>query len=77
MDKKEYDDLVERLDGRYKLREDCDRDMDEVNKAIHKQDVDVALIMQQLAIIKWITATTLGAALAALVGLVISRFAGG
>lgn len=63
--------LQARFDDRYKLQDDCNREMFIVTDSLHKHDIDVALITQQLKIIKWIATTTLGAVIATAVGIFI------
>lgn len=77
LDSADIKDLQDRFDNRYKLREDCDRDMDAVAKVVHQQDVDLALINQQLKIIKWVSMTTLGAVIGAIVVYLFAKFVGG
>lgn len=77
LDAADVQDLQNRFDSRYKLREDCERAMDAVTEAQHKHDVDLALINQQLAIIKWITACTLTVVIAGIVGPAIQKLLGG
>ena len=64
--------LEERFDMRYKLLKDCNAEMDSV-KAEHTQMyVDIASIKKSVESLTWIARTTLGAVIAAIVGLVIA-----
>ena len=64
--------LEERFDMRYKLLKDCNSEMDAV-KAEHTQMyVDIASIKKSVESLTWIARTTLGAVIAAIVGLVIA-----
>lgn len=76
MNNEEFKELQDRFDQRYKQIKDCDTDMTVVTEAQHKHDVSLALINQQLSIIKWISTCTLGAVIAAIVGLIVSRIGG-
>jgi len=64
--------LVAYLDMRYKKKEDCDADMQKVADDQAANRVEIALINQQLKIIRWVTTTTLGALICGLVGVAIA-----
>lgn len=65
--------LTDILDARYKLISDCDRQMDELSKESTKMLVDIELIKQTVKAIKWVATTTLGAVIAAIIGLIIAK----
>lgn len=77
MERKEFDDLlaaiVDRLDSRYKLREDCDREMDVVTDRLAKNDERYAVINTKLSAILWLVGTV---AVAVIGVLVKTRFGG-
>lgn len=64
--------LEERFDLRYKLLKDCNTEMDEVKKEHTAMYVDIAAIKKSVESLTWIARTTLGAVIAAIVGLVIA-----
>lgn len=64
--------LEERFDMRYKLLNDCNTEMDEVKKEHTAMYVDIAAIKKSVESLTWIARTTLGAVIAAIVGLVIA-----
>lgn len=71
MERKEFDDLlaaiVDRLDSRYKLREDCDREMDVVADRLAKNDERYAVINTKLSAILWLVGTVAVAVIGVLV----------
>lgn len=71
MERKEFDDLlaaiVDRLDSRYKLREDCDREMDVVTDRLAKNDERYAVINTKLSAILWLVGTVAVAVIGVLV----------
>lgn len=69
--------LTDFFDLRYKLRTECENDMQAVTDTQHTQEIDIRLVMQQLQIIKWVAVTTLGAVIVGIVGLIVARIAGG
>lgn len=77
MERKEFDDLlaaiVDRLDSRYKLREDCDKEMDVVTDRLAKNDERYAVINTKLSAILWLVGTV---AVAVIGVLVKTRFGG-
>lgn len=64
--------LEERLDLRYKLLKDCNTEMDEVKKEHTAMYVDIASIKKNVESLTWLARTTLGAVIAAIVGLVVA-----
>lgn len=71
MERKEFDELlaaiVDRLDSRYKLREDCDREMDVVTDRLAKNDERYAVINTKLSAILWLVGTVAVAVIGVLV----------
>ena len=71
MERKEFDDLlaaiVDRLDSRYKLLEDCDREMDVVTDRLAKNDERYAVINTKLSAILWLVGTVAVAVIGVLV----------
>jgi hypothetical protein len=64
--------LEERFDLRYKLLADCNTDMDDLKREHTQLFVDIASIKKTVESLQWIARTTLGAVIAAIVGLVIA-----
>ena len=73
MDKELFDELKERFDERYKLREDCDREMDTVNTKLANDATQFAVINTKLSAILWI----LGVLGTAVVGFLVKYVLGG
>ena len=73
MDKELFDELKERFDERYKLREDCDREMDTVNTKLANDATQFAVINTKLSAILWI----LGVLGTAVVGFLVKYILGG
>lgn len=73
MDKELYDELRERFDERYKLREDCNAEMDEVNKKLANDATQFAVINTKLSAILWI----LGVLGTAVLGFLVKYVLGG
>ena len=65
--------LTEFFDLRYKKREDCDSDMDDVNKKLANDDKRLAVIELQVKINNWLTA----AIASGIIALVVRSFFGG
>ena len=65
--------LQEKFDARYKKREDCDSDMEEVNKKLANDDKRLAVIELQVKINNWLTA----AIASGIIALVVRSFFGG
>lgn len=65
--------LQEKFDARYKKREDCDSDMDDVNKKLANDDKRLAVIELQIKINNWLTA----AIASGIIALVVRSFFGG
>lgn len=71
MERKEFDELLaaiaDRLDSRYKLREDCEREMDIVTDRLAKNDERYAVINTKLSAILWLVGTVAVAVIGVLV----------
>ena len=65
-----FDELIARLDDRYKKAEDCDREMDAVKKDHNELLVIVGKIQTTLDGMSSLMKTTLGAIITAIVGAV-------
>lgn len=72
LDEHDLKTLEERFDMRYKLINDCNTEMDEVKKEHTAMYVDIAAIKKSVESLTWIARTTLGAVIAAIVGLIIA-----
>ena len=68
---------IERLKEIFVTRKECDTVNDEINKKLANDSTKLALIEQQLATIAWVSKTTLGAVLVALVGAVLKLILAG
>lgn len=73
MDKELFEELVARFDARYKLREDCDKEMDEVSKKLANDATQFAVINTKLSAILWI----LGVLGTAVIGFLVKFVLGG
>ena len=73
MDKELFEELRERFDERYKLREDCDKEMDAVNTKLANDATQFAVINTKLSAILWI----LGVLGTAVVGFLVKYILGG
>ena len=62
---------IDRLKEIFVTRQECDSTTNEINKALANDGTELALIKQQLATITWVSKTTLGAVLVAIVGAVL------
>ena len=65
-------DLEERFDMRYKLLKDCNTEMDSIKSEHTQMYVDIASIKKSVESLTWVARTTLGAVIAAIVGLIIA-----
>lgn len=63
---------IERLKEIFVTRQECQTTNDEINKKLANDSTELALIKQQLATIAWVSKTTLGAVIVAIVGAVLS-----
>ena len=73
MDKELFEELRVRFDERYKLREDCDKEMDAVNTKLANDATQFAVINTKLSAILWI----LGVLGTAVVGFLVKYILGG
>lgn len=77
MEKREFDDLlnqlVDQLDNRYKKREDCDREMEDVAKKLANDATQFAVINTKLSAILWL----LGVLGTAVIGVLVRLVFGG
>lgn len=63
---------IERLKEIFVTRERCDTKSNEVDKRLETDTVKLALIEQQLKTIGWVSKTTLGAVIVAIIGAILS-----
>lgn len=63
---------IERLKEIFVTREKCDVKSEEVDKRLSNDAVQLALIEQQLKTIGWVSKTTLGAVIVAIIGALLS-----
>lgn len=63
---------IDRLKEIFVTRQECDTHIDDVNKKLANDSTKLAVIEQQLSTISWISKTTLGAVLVAIIGAVLS-----
>lgn len=71
MTNEEYKELQERFDNRYKLRLDCEKEMDEVYTRLAKNDTTLAVINTKLSLILWGLGTVAAAVIGCLVKLIV------
>ncbi len=63
---------IERLKEIFVTRMECNSAMDDVNAKLANDATELALIKQTLDTIKWVTKTTLGAVIVAIIGAFLS-----
>ena len=63
---------IERLKEIFVTKDKCDVRSDGVEKRLSSGDTKFALIEQQLSVISWVSKTTLGAVILAIVGAILS-----
>jgi len=63
---------IARLKEIFVTRQECDTSMDEVNKKLANDSTELALIKQKLDTITWVSKTTLGAVIVAIVGAIMA-----
>ena len=63
---------IERLKEIFVTKDRCDERSDGVEKRLSSGDTKFALIEQQLSVISWVSKTTLGAVILAIVGAILS-----
>lgn len=61
-------DDIERLKEIFVTRQECDTITDDINKKLANDSTELALIKKDLSTIMWVSKTTLGAVIVALVG---------
>ena len=59
---------IERLKELFVTRQECDLITDDINKKLSNDSTELALIKQKLDTIGWVSKTTLGAVIVAIVG---------
>lgn len=63
---------IDRLKEIFVTRLECDTITDDINKKLANDSTELALIKQKLDTISWVSKTTLGAVVAAIVGALLS-----
>ena len=63
---------IERLKEIFVTRLECDSITDDINKKLANDSTELALIKQKLDTISWVSKTTLGAVVVAIVGALLS-----
>lgn len=63
---------IERLKEIFVTRQECDMITDDINKKLANDSTELALIKQKLDTISWVSKTTLGAVVVAIVGALLS-----
>ena len=63
---------IERLKEIFVTRQECDATMGEVEKKLANDGTELALIKQKLDTITWVSKTTLGAVIVAIVGAIMA-----
>ena len=63
---------IERLKEIFVTRQECNDTNEEINKKLANDSTELALIKQQLDTISWVSKTTLGAVIVAIVGAVMA-----
>lgn len=61
-------DDIERLKEIFVTRQECDTTTDDINKKLANDSTELALIKKDVSTIMWVSKTTLGAVIVALVG---------
>ena len=72
IEKEDKAELTEYFDGRYVLKEVCNVEMSELKEKVANDSTELALIKQKLDTITWVSKTTLGAVIIAIVGAVMA-----
>jgi hypothetical protein len=62
---------IDRLKEIFVTRQECDSVTDEINKKLANDSTELALIKQQLAVIAWVSKTTLGLVIGAIVAAIM------
>lgn len=63
---------IDRLKEIFVTRLECDTITDDINKKLANDSTELALIKQKLDTISWVSKTTLGAVVVAIVGAILS-----
>ena len=63
---------IDRLKEIFVTRQECDLITDDINKKLANDSTELALIKQKLDTISWVSKTTLGAVMVAIVGAILS-----
>ncbi len=63
---------IERLKEIFVTRQECNDTNEEINKKLANDSTELALIKQQLNTISWVSKTTLGAVIVAIVGAIMA-----
>lgn len=63
---------IARLKEIFVTRQECQDTNEEINKKLAKDSTELALIKQQLNTISWVSKTTLGAVIVAIVGTIMA-----
>ena len=63
---------IERLKEIFVTRQECQDTNEEINKKLANDSTELALIKQQLNTISWVSKTTLGAVIVAIVGAIMA-----
>lgn len=63
---------IERLKELFVTREECDIITGEINKQLSNNNTELALLEQKLDTITWVSKTTLGAVIVAIVGAIMA-----
>jgi hypothetical protein len=63
---------IERLKEIFVTRQECQDTNEEINKKLANDSTELALIKQKLDTITWVSKTTLGAVIVAIVGAILS-----
>ena len=65
-------DDIERLKEIFVTRQECDSTMEDVNRKLANDNMELALIKQKLDTITWVSKTTLAAVIVGIVGAILS-----
>ena len=63
---------IDRLKEIFVTRQECDLITDDINKKLANDSTELALIKQKLDTISWVSKTTLGAVMVAIIGAILS-----
>lgn len=65
-------DDIERLKDIFMTRAECDMTTQDINKKLSNDAIELAVIKQKLDVISWVSKTTLGAVILAIVGAIMA-----